>query len=140
MHDHLSEALWACRNSKSIATGFTLYQLTYDQEAILSIEISVPSPQILVQAFVSSDQYHDEMMQHLEQTDVMRLEAIDNLTLEAQRRARYCNKFVEELTFKEGNLVWKTIFHIIKNHEFGKWSPNWEGPYIINKILSNGAY
>jgi ABC-type oligopeptide transport system substrate-binding subunit len=27
-----------------------------------------------------------------------------------------------------------------RDRAFGKWSPNWEGPFKISQVLSNGAY
>ena len=37
--------------------------------------------------------------------------------------------------------MWKTILPIgTKVHRFNKWSPNWEGPYIVDKVIYRGAY
>jgi ABC-type oligopeptide transport system substrate-binding subunit len=27
-----------------------------------------------------------------------------------------------------------------RDRSIGKWSPNWEGPFKISQVLSNGAY
>ena len=46
------------------------------------------------------------------------------------RVAKAYNKRVKKKSFVEGDLVWKTIFPIrTKDHEFGKWSANWEGKH-----------
>ncbi|KAM1131882.1 hypothetical protein ACFX19_047051 [Malus domestica] len=43
--------------------------------------------------------------------------------------------------FGEGELVWQTILPIrIKDPRFSKWSLNWEGSFVIHKVLGNGAY
>ena len=39
-HEVLSEVLWAYRNSKSNATSLTPYQLTYEQDAVLPLELA----------------------------------------------------------------------------------------------------
>ncbi|KAF1894385.1 hypothetical protein Lal_00027144 [Lupinus albus] len=40
--------------------------------------------------------------------------------------------------FKEGDLVLKKILPIQKDHR-GKWTPNYEGPYVVKKAFSGGA-
>jgi len=38
-------------------------------------------------------------------------------------------------------LVWKLILPIgTKSSKFGKWSPNWDGPYRINRSAPSNAY
>jgi len=42
--------------------------------------------------------------------------------------------------FADGDLVWKLILPIgTKSSKFGKWSPNWEGPYRINRSAPGNA-
>jgi hypothetical protein len=37
--------------------------------------------------------------------------------------------------------VWKTILPIgSKRNQFGKWSPNWDGPYKVIKVMSDNSY
>ena len=37
--------------------------------------------------------------------------------------------------------MWKVIFPIVvRDPGRGKWSPTWEGPYIVSEVLPNGAY
>ncbi|XP_070677860.1 uncharacterized protein [Malus domestica] len=33
-----------------------------------------------------------------------------------------------------------TIFTAERFKEFGKWSPNWEGPFVVHKVYGKGAY
>ncbi|XP_051144009.1 uncharacterized protein LOC127260337 [Andrographis paniculata] len=46
-HDTLKEALWACKNAKSSVISSTPYRLTYRHDAVLQLEITVPSLSIL---------------------------------------------------------------------------------------------
>ena len=40
-----------------------------------------------------------------------------------------------------GDLVWKTILPIgAKSNKFGKWSPSWEGPYKVIKVIFGNSY
>jgi len=40
--------------------------------------------------------------------------------------------------FHEGDLVFKKILPIQKDHR-GKWTPTYEGPYVVKKAFSSGA-
>ncbi|XP_034229479.1 uncharacterized protein LOC117638438 [Prunus dulcis] len=109
-HEKLSETLWAYRTSKREATGMTPYALTYGHDAILPMEIAVQSLRI-------SHQHGKQAV------------------------SRAYNKRVRDKSFEEGEIVWKAILplgaHIAG---YGKWSPTWEGPFVINQILGMGAY
>ena len=45
-HDQLSYALWAYITSERIATGATPYSLMYGDEAVIPLEIEIPSLRI----------------------------------------------------------------------------------------------
>ena len=63
------------------------------------------------------------------------LRALENIEANKLRVARHYNKKVKNKQFCEGELVWKVKFLIVsKDNRFGKWSPNWEGPYRINLL------
>jgi hypothetical protein len=48
---------------------------------------------------------------------------------------------VKSKQFAEFELVWKVILPIgTKDSRFGKWSPNWEGPYRILRCAPGNAY
>ena len=48
---------------------------------------------------------------------------------------------MKEKLFQIGDLVWKTILPIgTKDRKFGKWSPSWEGPYEVVKIVPGNSY
>ena len=57
------------------------------------------------------------------------------------RIARAYNKKVRAKIFQVGELVWKTILSFgTKSNKFGKWSPSWEGPYKIIKVIFGNSY
>jgi len=56
-----------------------------------------------------------------------------------QRRMKKAfDKRVRPREFHEGELVLKKILPIQKDHR-GKWTPNYEGPYVVKKAFSGGA-
>ncbi|CAN6721120.1 unnamed protein product [Malus baccata var. baccata] len=55
--------------------------------------------------------------------------------------ARAYNKKVKMKSFKEGDLVWKTVIPLgAQLRGFGKWSPTCEGPFMISRVLDKGGY
>jgi hypothetical protein len=72
------------------------------------------------------------MMDDLEDLNYHRLHALENIEANKLRIAKYYDKKVKAKQFHEGALVWKLILPIgTKDGAYGKWSPNWEGPYRI---------
>ena len=66
---------------------------------------------------------------------------LKNIEANKLRVAKYYNKRVKNKQFSEGDLVWKVKLPIgSKNSKFGKWSPNWEGPYRIKYYAPGNAY
>jgi len=51
---------------------------------------------------------------------------------------RAFDKKVRPREFHEGYLVLKKILPIQKDHR-GKWTPNYEGPYVVKKAFLGGA-
>ena len=69
------------------------------------------------------------------------LRALENIEANQLRVARHYNKKVKNKQFCEGELVWKVRLPIrCKESRFGKWSPNWEGPYWIKHCAPSNAY
>ncbi|XP_008222755.1 PREDICTED: protein NYNRIN-like [Prunus mume] len=130
-HEKLSETLWAYKTSKREATGMTPYALTYGHDAILPMEIAVQS----------FKDYSQAMLLELEGLDTSRIDTLNKLLAGKQAVSRAYNKRVKNKSFEEGEKVWKAILPIgthIAGYE--KWSPTWEGPFIIKQIFGLGAY
>jgi len=81
------------------------------------------------------------MLDNLDDLNFHRLKALENIRANKIRIAKFYNKKVRERRFSEGELVWKVILAIgSKDSRFGKWSPNWEGPYRITSVAPGNAY
>ena len=78
---------------------------------------------------LSAVDYHDLMMDNIDEVTDKRLKEIEKDKL---RVARAYNKKVRAKSFQDGELVWKIILPL---GTFGKWSPSWEGPYKIVKVI-----
>ncbi|XP_024163673.1 uncharacterized protein LOC112170570 [Rosa chinensis] len=70
-----------------------------------------------------------------------RLEDLDNLVMEKQSVARTYDKRTCGRSYKEGELIWKAFLPFgEKLTGRGKWTPRWEGPFVIHRILECGAF
>ncbi|XP_022846228.1 uncharacterized protein K02A2.6-like [Olea europaea var. sylvestris] len=57
-----------------------------------------------------------------------------------QRNVKYYNKKVRKREFEIGSLVLRKVFLLTREIDSGCLGPNWEGPYLITKVLLKGAY
>ena len=75
------------------------------------------------------------------------LEALDNKRLQPQlelyqvRITRAFNKKVKERTFKKCDLILAVRRPMVMTYKTnGKFLPNWEGPFVVESVYSNGVY
>jgi hypothetical protein len=140
-HDFFSEALQAYQMPCHGATKISPYQLVYDHEAILPCELKTCSRQLALQNQLTADDYKNLMIDEYEELVGCRLRALENNEANKKKVARAHDKKVKPKGFQEENLVWKLILPIgMKDVRFGKWLPNWEGPYQIKQCLPGNAY
>ena len=140
-HEKLQEALWAYRTSCRTPTQATPYSLVFGGEAVLPLEVQIPSLRVAIQESLTDDKNAKVRLAKLETLDERRLHAQQNLEIYQQRMTNAFNKKVRLRSFKKGDLVlmvWTPI--IVTRRTKGKLEPKWEGPYVIEKVYSNGAY
>jgi ribonuclease HI len=140
-HSRLAEALWSYRMACHGSIQVPPYKLVYGHEAVLPWEYVIGSRRIALQDELTADDYHNLMVDESEDLVQSRMYALQKITKDKERVARHYNKKVVPKSFEEGELVWKLILPIgTRDNKFGKWSPNWEGPFRIYKSVSKGAY
>ncbi|KAK2370658.1 hypothetical protein QL285_083688 [Trifolium repens] len=140
-HKTLDQVLWACRNSPKESTNTTPFRLTYGHDAVLPVEIHLQSARVQRQMEIPLDHYYQMMSDELVDLDEERLSALEVLARQKEKVARAYNKKVKSKSFNLGDLVWKVILPMDKKDRvLGKWSPNWEGPFKVVQVYSNGAY
>ena len=70
--------------------------------------------------------------------DEKRVAAIYHSQCYQRRIARSFNKSIRPRQFKTGDLVLKKILPIQEEAK-GKFAPNYQGPFIVKRVLSGGA-
>ena len=107
----------------------------------MSVEVNLDAYRLAKQNDLSVVDYHDLMMDNIDEVSDKRLQALKKIEKDKLRVARAYNKKVRAKSFQVGELVWKTILPLgIRRNKFGKWSPSWEGPYKIVKVIFENSY
>jgi hypothetical protein len=123
------------------ATKTSPYELVYGHHAVLPWEIQSDSRRVVLQKDLSSKDYSGLMMSELEDLHTICFRALENIEKNKLRVAKYYNKKVKVRQFAEGDLVWKALLLIGTRYSaFGKWSPNWEGPFRVVRCVPGNAY
>ena len=135
--EYLPEVLWAYRTTQKSATRETPFALAFGTEAVAPVEVGIKSPRIEL----ASEEHNDEALRlNLELLDEKR-EQVQRRTEEYQRKtARYYNQIVKPRSYVPGDLVLKKLLPGRKNPANGKLGPNWEGPYIVSRVVRQGNY
>jgi hypothetical protein len=140
-HEVLSEVLWAHRISNHSATKVTPFELVYRQEIILPVEVNLDALRIARQNELLDVDYHNLILDRLDEVSDERVKALGEIERDKLRVAKAYNKRVKEKLFQVRDLVWKTILPIgSRSSKFGKWTPNWEGPYKIEEVVMGNSY
>jgi hypothetical protein len=140
-HEVLSEALWAYRISCHGATKTSPYHLVYGQEAVLPWEITAGSRRVEFQNDLTAEEYATLMNDNVEDLTELRLWSLEEIKENKAKVARAYNKKVKPKEFQVGDLVWEAVLPLgSKDAAYGKWSPNWHGPYRVDQVLSGNAY
>jgi hypothetical protein len=95
-HDRLFEALWAYRVTVCTPTQATPYSLVYMSEAVLPLEVQLPSLRVAVHEEITKDEQIQLRFQELDALEESRLQAIQNLELYRQNMVRVYDKLVKQ--------------------------------------------
>jgi hypothetical protein len=140
-HEVLSEALWAHRISCHGATKTSPYHLVYGQEAILPWEITAGSRCVEFQNDITAKEYAALMNDNIEDLTELSLWSPEKIKENKAKVARTYNKKVKLKELQIGDLVWEALLPLgTKDATYGKWSPNWHGPYRIDQVLPGNTY
>ncbi|PHT37046.1 hypothetical protein CQW23_24746 [Capsicum baccatum] len=137
-HKKLLFALLGYRTTVHTSIGETPYLLVYGTEAFIPAEVEIPSLQVIVEAEIDDDEWVKTRLEHLSLIEEKRLTSVCHGQLYQRSMARAYNKKVRPRNFDVGQLVLRRILpHQVKAK--GKFSPNWQGPFVVKKVLPNGA-
>jgi hypothetical protein len=105
------------------------------------MEIGLHSLRITGHDSLSTKEYHELMVDKIDDVHESRLKALEELEKEKIKIATTYNKHVMEKSFQVRDLVWKMILPLgTRSSKFGKLSPSWEGPFRVIWVVSGNAY
>ncbi|GKV51226.1 hypothetical protein SLEP1_g57895 [Rubroshorea leprosula] len=123
--------------NKCILEGETPYHLAFGTEAVIPVEIGVPSFWV---THFDEGRNGQLLRENLDLLAEVREEARLRTLVYKQKLANFYNKRVRPRTFKVGDLVLKKAGLTGFETRFGKLAPNWKGPYAVAELPHPGAY
>ncbi|KAH7290025.1 hypothetical protein KP509_30G029000 [Ceratopteris richardii] len=121
---HLTTTLWAYRTSYKASLGLIPFHLVYGQEALLPIEVEIPSLRRLTD---------------LQELSMKRELAIEHYINQAEKQRQEFNKQLKDKRLTEGTLVLR-YNNCFDNRHDTKFEPRCEGPFMIKTKFKNGSY
>ncbi|XP_042444109.1 uncharacterized protein LOC122029235 [Zingiber officinale] len=103
--EELSSILWAYRTTPRESTSLTPFHLVYGNEAVVLIEVGVPS----VRRILYDDENTERRLAELDLISEIREWTTARLEAYRQRMRQYYNRRVIPQFFGEGDLVWKQV-------------------------------
>nr|XP_034889983.1 uncharacterized protein LOC118030069 [Populus alba] len=137
-HEWLPYALHAYRIAVRTSTGATPYSLGYGMEAVVPLEVEIPSLRVLMESGLEESDWVKLRYKQLNMISERRLAAICHHQLYQRRMAKAYDRKVQPRELKKGDLVLRKVLSL-PGEDRSKWTPNYEGPYVVKKAFSGGA-
>ena len=135
--EYLPEVLWTYRTTRKSVTQKTPFALTFGNEVVDPVEVGLKSPRIEL----ASTEHNEEVLRlNLDLLEEKRKQVLKRMEDYHRKTARYYDQRVKPRSYKPGDLVLKKIMPVRKDPPHGKLGPNWEGPYIVSRIIRPGNY
>ena len=103
-------------------------------EVVLPIEVEILFLRVLREVELEEAEWVQAQYEQLNFIEEKRMKAICHGQLYQKRMMRAHDKKIRPKQFQEGELVLKRIPRN-RQDPHGKWSPNWEGPYVDRKSV-----
>ena len=135
--EYLPEVLWTYRTTRKSATQETPFALAFSTEAVAPVEVGLKSPRI---ELATVEHNGEALHLNLDLLDEKREQVLRHTEDYQKKTTRYYNQKVKPMSYRPGDLVLKKLLLARKNPAHGKLGPNWEGPYIISRIVKPSNY
>ncbi|XP_058216794.1 uncharacterized protein LOC131327665 [Rhododendron vialii] len=131
--EELPRVLWADRSTPKRSTDQTPFSMAFGMEAVIPLESRFPT--LRTKNFdpkANEEAVDQELILVEEKRDDARLKLAEY----QQQVAKGYNRSVRTKTFNPDYLVWRKVVQANKKTKF---KPNWEGPFHVVRITSEGA-
>ena len=129
--------LWTYRTTPRSSTGETPFSLTYGVEAVIPLEIGLPTIHTEYYDPVTNE---TSLASDLDLAEERRDSALIHLAAYQNGLKRMYGKRINHRELGIGDLVLRKVVGTKKDVTHGKLGPNWEGPYRITSVAGIGAF
>ena len=129
--EEVPHVLWALRTMIKSSNGDTPFSLTYGMEAVIPVEIGVPSVRCALFDPVEND---EALRVNLDLVEERREAATIEEARSKAKMGKYYNAKVRGTSFKPGDFVYRCN-DASHAEDTGKLRPKWEGPYQVVEAL-----
>ncbi|XP_060170734.1 uncharacterized protein LOC132601677 [Lycium barbarum] len=136
-HEKLPYALLGYRTTARTLTGATPYLSVHRTKAVIPAEVAIPSLRIIQKAELDNTEWVRARYEKLALIDEKKDSCHMSRLAVPQRMSRGFDKRIRTRFFQIGKMVLKRFFPHQDEYK-GKFSPNWQGPYVFCKVLSEG--
>ncbi|GKA93271.1 reverse transcriptase domain-containing protein [Tanacetum coccineum] len=142
MHTDARNLIRECRSCQAhrimikSSNGETPFSLTYGTEAVIPLEIGMPTMRTAEVDMIKNDEALEINLDLLEEK---REQAAIHAAKSKAKMEKYYNTRVRSTSFRPGDLVYQNN-KASRAEDGGKRGPKWEGPYEVTEALGKGAY
>ncbi|XP_015164189.1 protein NYNRIN-like [Solanum tuberosum] len=133
-HEKLPYALLGYRITIRTSTGVTPYMLVYGSEAVIPAEVEIPYLRTIQEVGLDDAEWIRSRHEQLMLIDEKRMDVVCHGQLYQNRMTKAFNKKVKPRRFTPRQLVLKKFFPH-QGEAKGKFAPNWQGPYMVHRVL-----
>ena len=135
--EYLPEVLWAYRTMRKSTTQETPFVLAFGAEAIAPVDVGLKSPRV---DFASAKHNEEILRLNLDLLEEKREQVLRRAEDYRIKTTKYYDRRVRPRSFKADDLVLKKLLPARKDPKHGKLGPNWEGPYVVSRVVRLGNY
>ena len=135
--EYLPKVLWAHRTTRKSAIQETPFAMAFGTEVVAPVEVRLKSLRIELTNTEHNEEVLRQNLDLLEENQEQVLKRIEDYHI---KTVRYYDRRVKPKNYKPGDLVLKKLLPMRKDLTHGKMGPNWEGPYIVSRIVRSRSY
>jgi hypothetical protein len=135
--EELPSILWTYWTTPRSSTGETPFSLTYGVEAVIPLEIGLPT---ICTEYYDPVTNETSLATDLDLVEEKRDTALIHLAAYQNGLRRMYEKRVNPRELAVGDFVLRKVIGSRQDSTHGKLGPNWEGPYKITFVAGVGAF